>query len=208
MKHIQLLIIVWLTSTLTACAGVYLRVEDSTILAETNAIKFSDADQKLWIGLNRGSERSLNVFDSAKALTVNGYRIIFHPGSDEIYIIKNKQVLLGIHNDWKYIYDGDKDSPGIGSERVAITDNYLKYRNSNFSFEDYGLDGVDVKYQTTDSANAESYLHGKKCEKTLVANAACCRDAENQLRAYMFSFEKGWTFSKNEKLLAFCSKVP
>jgi hypothetical protein len=138
---------------------------------------------------------------------VNGYRIVFSPKKDQIYIIKNKNVLVGVFEDTRYIFDDEIEAPGLFTESVYYQQNYIKYRKGRHVFEDYGLDGIDVKYELN-SSNAESFLNGKKCERTIVAGAACCTDSSGELRAYRFTPSAGWELSTNPKLIANCGKKP
>lgn len=208
MKNVNLFALIFLANLLNACATSYVHVDDTTIVEETRAIDFSEADKKLWISLNRGGHELPNIFDSAKALTINGYRIVFQPGSDEIYILRNNEVLVGVHGDSKLIFDGHREAPGVGTETVLVTKKYLKYAGTDAVFEDYGLDGVDVKFDVKTGDNAESYLGGQKCEKTIIAGLACCRDGNNELKPYRFSPKDGWKVSNNPKLMTSCNSTP
>ncbi len=191
---------------ISGCSSSFLRVESTNISAETRIGDLSPENQESLIALNRGTSGE-NIFDQAKAITINGYRILFSDNDKKLYIVKDKKVIASISDEEQSIYLDDFSAPSIGTEKISIIDNYIKYTNGTFTFEDYGLDGLDVKYRNGHLSEEDvSYLNNQKCDYTLVGGAACCRDENGKLKGYLFSWKSGWEKSGNLKLNDWCLK--
>lgn len=191
----------------SGCSSTFIKVDETNISAETKLSTVPEKERELIIALNKPTV-GVNVFNKASAITVNGYRILFSSGSDEIFILKNKEILVGVSGDERYIFGPEIEAPIAGGELVLVSGDYIKYHGKKYVFEDHGLDGIDVKYEFKNSLNADSFVNGKKCEKTIVAGAACCTNSSGELGAYRFTPSTGWELTTNPKLIANCQKNP
>ena len=144
------------------------------------------------------------------------YKIAYNKEGN-IYILKDNRVILSIIESVELIaiHAPHPAAPAAGTEKVIVQGDYIQFRSTEnvlkengLVFEDYGLNGIDVKYKFEDGSSAESFLNGKKCERTIVAGAACCTDSSGELRPYKFTPSAGWELSTNPKLVANCQKKP
>ena len=198
-------------SLLVGCASSgTLTVESVNIADETRIGELTKDEQILAIALSKGVDPdSKNIFNEAKAVTINGYRVLFSNNpSGALYIIKGKKIIASISENTQTIYLDVKDAPAIGTERVFIDGKYFKYSNGSYVFESHGLDGIDVVYKKFDKGeNAVSYLNGVKCEYTIAPGMACCRDDAGNLSPYRFSPYGGWEQSENQRVIERCQSM-
>ena len=203
-----------LSTLIIGCSDQFVRIESSSILNVTKLDTLTKDEQDRVVALNRSTEK-INIFNNAKALSVNGYRILFTGEADGIiYVAKDKTMIASIESGKNAtspvvsVYKPHAGAPVEGTERAIVTNSYVAYSGETYVFEDYGLDGLDVKYEFSASDKAESFLNGQKCEKTIVAGVACCKDEAGKLNGFRFTPQKGWELSTNERIKAHCEKKP
>jgi hypothetical protein len=192
---------------LLGCSSNIAIIKNTKIEQETNLRKLDPDELDLAIHLNRSTVG--NVFNSAEVVVINGYKILYHTGDDDIYIIKNDVVIAGVLSGGKgvTVYKNTPEAPSVGSEKIIYMTNFLHYSGNKYTFEDFGLDGVDVIYENNDSRSAQSFVSGKNC-RTLVARVACCQDARGQfLDGYRFTDQNGWKPLSAETLLKNCREL-
>lgn len=208
MKSTPRLLTAVLLLLLCSCSSQMARIEKTDIARETRISSLPEDDQKMLIGLSRGVDGYKNIFNEAEAVSVNGYRIVFTPGKDEIYIVKDKNVLAGVNENAISIYNNAPEAPSIGTETVYFEPNYIKYRGPSYQvFEDYGLDGIDVSYNLKNPTQAISYIPGKTC-RTVVAGLACCQDgAKKPMQGYRFLPTAGWQPSASAHFNQTCKSI-
>lgn len=185
------------------CSGVLL-VRKTDIIHEMNTSNIKQDDLDFAIAMEK-SVASENIFNSAEYVDVNGYRIIFNKKTDSILIARNKIPIVTIDNG-QYIkaHRADIPLPLSVFPKVFVGKNYIQYSSINgIVYEDYGLDGVDVIYDSHDSRKAESYIPNKTCH-TILAGLACCKDENGKfMQAYQFASTTGWqpyTTERSEKI--------
>ncbi len=204
MKHIYLLLV---STMIVGCSSQPLVVENVKIENETRLGELHATQRKEIISLNKSDAGG--IFSSAQAVTVNGYRILFSPGHDEIIIAKNKVPLVGVSGEGRDIavYKNLPEAPSAGSEKILAGTNYLFYRGDTYFVEDYGYDGPDVMGEIFNPQRAQSFIAGQTC-KTLTAGVACCEDKNHRfLTGYRFTPQTGWQAFSSETLLKNCEKL-
>jgi len=192
------------STTKDPCASTScVQVEPTSIVAETQMSAEDKAAQQAWLASNQ-NVNGTGVFNQAEAVHVNGYTILFSNGSDQLFVLKDKDVLVGLSGGGTYIYDSDaKEAPGAKTESVYFKDNYIKYRGKDYIIRDFGLDGANVsKTDLNREEKSESYLNGKKCRKTIIPGMACCQDGKRGIRGFAFYDDVGWV--QKEELDGVC----
>lgn len=195
--------------TCSGCSSVFLKIKNTTIENETRISEIPINERVILTKLNSNPDGG-GIFNSAKSATINGYTILFSEQEDSIFIIKNKKVISEISEGGEtiLIFKNLFEAPSIGTERVIISKKYISYSGEKYTFEDFGFDGIDVQYEFSNAGNPQSFINGKKCEKTIVAGVACCTDNNGNLQGYRFTPTNGWEISKNPRTMENCQKAP
>ena len=192
-KHILNLLLVLM---MTGCASYPVFVRETKIEDETRLKELDEAKLDEIIHLNR-SKRN-DIFISARAITVNGYKILYNENADQILIVKNDVVVAGVSDEGENVtvYKDIPYAPSYGSARAIISDNFIKYSGDKYTFEDFGFNGVNVAYENSNLDQAKSFVPGKTC-KTLTARVACCKNEKGKFTdIYRFNPQNGWKFSE------------
>ncbi|UOO76463.1 hypothetical protein LVJ85_10665 [Neisseria sp. Dent CA1/247] len=183
-------------------------IQDSNLLNETTLQESLGQDfNEIFNLLSDDGIKAIST--NAKVVEVNGYRILYS-NSDEIFILKDGNVLARINGSSRLFYDSDA-APLLG-QRVLLKDNFIEYNNNVNSFLDYGIDGLDVieendfkflrENQKKTLQPNSSFVNGEKCTNAIegISRLACCGKI-----GYYFSWTNGWTV--NEKLTQKCQYI-
>ena len=128
---------------LSGCSTESIRIKETVIQQETIISMIAKDELSSMIDLNKNNSKE-DVFQNAKMLDTGKYQIVYNNDSEEIFIIKDGMVLIGLRGDAKYTYNESPFAPFFGSEVSVVDGNYIKYNGPTRSFEDYGLNGVNI----------------------------------------------------------------
>ncbi|MFN3986880.1 MAG: hypothetical protein ACK4KV_15400 [Rhodocyclaceae bacterium] len=147
----------------------------------------------------------------AKYHSINEFDIFHIEGREGILVTSNSVVIAEITKTSVTIFKPIAEAPSAGTESVHLSGKYILYSGDNFSIEDYGLDGIDVKYVTADPTLSDSYLPSAECRQvvTLSAGLACCQRRTDRLFiGYSFSKTEGWKpVAESSKLHSRCTAL-
>lgn len=181
----------------------YLEIKESNLIQETNLKKSAGEDFGMLVNLMADDHVKMAI-KNARFVDINGFKILYST-PDEIFIIKNNNVIARIVGNKDKTFYNSTLAPLSGKE-VHLTESFIFYNNSNNSFIDYGIDGIDVIEENhLDILNTKllddvamklpnmSFINNQICT-TLpnLSRTACCGKT-----GYEFTWEKGWQKQKN-----------
>lgn len=186
-----------LTVLATGCASP---PPTSTSFADLMGV--SETDRAM---LRHESGKGIN--DASVSTEVNGFVIYSevgdYPEQKSLYITKNG-ILLAVVNE-NEIQQFNRRSAHLPSvARVVARDNYIRYSSSTHTFEDLGLDGMDVRYTHTNAGSRGILTQGDGREATYGGDFAGCRPLRAEVpqlacchrsgvhTAWMFDEVRGW----------------
>jgi hypothetical protein len=192
-----------------ACSNNSLEVKSTSLQEETQFGRLSSEEQTILGGLNSAVIFDADIYDKVSAVTIGKYRVLFIPDEPDtaIYIVKDKKIVMSVHETHQSIYSDTLIAPAYGSEKVFVSGDYLMFTNGKKTFQSYGFNGIDViQYDrnSLDSFDGENYRNNLKCPHSMLPGAACCYDDEGEIRPYMFYPKSGWNITDNERLIEFC----
>jgi hypothetical protein len=134
---IKYIFVLFLIISIVGCSDKFAVIENTKIEKETRLKELSKEELKETIALNQSDQG--NIFNSAKAVTVNWYRIIYHPGDDAILVVKNQIAIAAILDKGESItvYKNTPWAPATGSQKVIIVGNFISYSDDKYTFEDF-----------------------------------------------------------------------
>lgn len=199
-----------LFAAITSCSN-QIPIKESNLVKETNLKQsINGMDFNTAVGL-LADQHINNAMEKAKVVEVNSFTILY-TRSDEIFIIKDKNVIARIIGNRDKTFYHSTLAP-LSGQKVHLTDNSLVYNNQNNSFIDYGIDGIDVIEENhLDILDTEASSTSTKLPNTSFINNQPCSTLRNLSRTaccnmigYIFTWEKGW--EKQEKITEQCRQA-
>lgn len=185
-----------------------LPVERTTIAEISRLGELALSEQELIQAMNRTDSPDDYFNNVVSLIKVNDLSIVFVNGGDGFLVIKERNVIARITSSTIIAFRDHPASPSVGTERLELSENHVKYSGPTHSFEDFGLDGLDVIYKTSSPEEAQSFLPDEVCRQsvTLTSGVVCCQAALNgEFLGYVFSREQGWYRPDSPTLEKRCS---
>lgn len=160
-------------------------------------VQLKDLPQEELIFLQKMNKESNSDYFNSKSImhTIKDLKIFHIEDRDGFLIVRRGVVLVEIGSNHLTVYKKMPQAPSIGTEAVHIKENYIMYRGEELTIEDYGLDGPDVIFNTSNSDLSESFISNIDCMEifTITSGVSCClQDKPRTYTGLIFSPDHGW----------------
>jgi hypothetical protein len=152
-------------------------------------------------------ESGKGIHDVSISTALNGFVIYSeagdYPDQKSLYITKNG-ILLAVVNENEIQQYNQRTAHLPDAAKVVARDNYIRYSSPTHTFEDLGLDGLDVRYTHTNAGSRGIFTQGDGREATYGGDFADCRPLRAEVpplacchrngvhTAWMFDEVRGW----------------
>ena len=212
----------WLFATLLSAwnTGCGLAETRTDIVRESRLSTLPLSEQEQIRSLMTNEDRT-DIFHQAIKIEFGPYtllRSIDTSADGLLYVIRNGRIIAEIDGKTLRGFKDNPHAPLPETESVRLSPTDIYYAGPQFSFHDFGFNGIDLQYENQMATHGTglpkpngaftSFLSGLDCKQldAVLPEFSCCRSKDNNWFPYQFSPDAGWHPTHNERMRKACLK--